>query len=151
MLLRIIPPSVHFVQDSLIAAFLLLGPVFIPLGSMAMALSYAGGLSLLLYNGLTDRPGSLWPLFPEHVHMVLDYGGVGALLVLPWIIFAQGDRAYFFGVGIATLVLALLVDFTPDPRSARPFAPRLLRWLGVQMLAFGAVGGVLWTIRAISG
>lgn len=150
-MLRLIRPGTHFVQDCFVAALLLVAPFFLPLGTLAWWLSVLGGASLLIYNALTDRPGSLWPAFPEKVHMVFDYAGVAALLVLPWILFEGPDRMYFFSIGVVTFVLAALVDFTPDPRPARPVAPRLLRYAFTQGSALVLVFAVFWARRTLLG
>ena len=152
---RVIPPAVHFVQDTFIAAFLILAPLFLALGSTATLLSTAGGVFLVVYNGITDRPGALYPLISESIHRVLDYAGIVLLLILPWIlsvsdvlsgIFTETDRWYFFSVGIVAFALAVFVDFTPDCRGGGLKA-RLPRWLATNVLGFSICSVALLLLR----
>src|SRR5689334_12761230 len=107
---RLIVPATHFVEDSAIASLLFLAPLFLPLGPLATHLSWAGGVYLALYNNLTDRPGSLWPVLGEQHHRVLDAIGVLSLLVVPWFL-AGVDRKFFLALGVSALLANLVTDF----------------------------------------
>jgi hypothetical protein len=144
---RLIKPSLHFVEDSLIAAGLFFAPIFLPLSPLGSALSWAGAAYVGIYNNLTDRPGSLWPLLTEWHHRILDTAGLVANLVVPW--FLSGiDRTFFLTQGVLALLLNLITDFTPDPRPAKPFAPRFVRWL---VTTAGASIGIAFLFRAATG
>lgn len=145
MIARIIRPAFHFHQDNALAAFLVLGPQFFALSSVASYLSIAGGVYLFAYNALTDRPGSLAPVFSENrVHRILDYGGIITLLVLPWILFTTRlDQMYFFMQGILTLLLVLFVDFTPQPAPRPPFWKNAVRYALFVAAPFLVVYGLL--------
>ena len=146
----LVSPAGHFIEDSLIASMLVLAPLILPLSPVLSVLAIVGGIFLAVYNGLTDRPGSLWPLLDERTHRVLDLAGIAILVVAPWF-FAPGiNRDFVLILAMISLVLALITDTTPDPRAARPFIPRLTRWLVTTTLSLGATAaGLLVVSRAL--
>ncbi len=152
VIVRLIRPSFHFHQDNVLASFLVLGPQFFPLSTLASYLSIAGGVYLFVYNGLTDRPGSLAPVLSESpIHRFLDYSGIVALLVLPWILFStRMDQMYFFIQGVLTLMLASIVDFTPQPYERPPLGRNALRYAAFLAAAIVVVYGILRVYAAVT-
>jgi hypothetical protein len=120
---------VHGVLDyAAVAAFLNAPMVFGFHGTPAAIVYWLAGLHLLM-TGFTDFPYGLFKMIPFRVHGVIDLLEGIFLLVSPWVFGFAGDNAprnFFIAMGVISLVVAALTDFSqrevvppPEPGDRR--------------------------------
>lgn len=113
--MRLIKPRVHLYQDTIISSFLIMAPLFFPLGPLARILSVAGGVFIFGYVHITEFPGAIFPRMKRKTHLILDIAGVLIALILPWFLFSTSfETYYFFSVGLIATPLLIFSDFQLD-------------------------------------
>ncbi len=110
--MNLIKPRIHLFQDTVISSYLILAPLFFPLGMLAQFLSVFGGIFIFGYVHVTKFPGAILPRMSRKTHLILDLVGILVALLLPWILFSEKfERYYFFSVGLIATPLLIFSDF----------------------------------------
>ncbi len=115
MKLRFIDSSSHGIIDYLAAIALISGPFLLGLGSsspMAIWLSVATGIAVILVSILTNYKFSLFKTIPFSLHLLIDLLAATAFVAIPFLFALTGlDAAYYF---VNSAVVYLVVAFTQE-------------------------------------
>ena len=110
--MRFLPASIHGVIDYLAAIALIVAPFFlIPAsdGPIAMYLSVAAGVALILYSLITDYSVSIRNALPFSVHLIIDFLAGAAFVAAPFIFGFEGITELYHLVMGVTVILVVLV------------------------------------------
>ena len=110
--MKFLTPAIHGALDYLAAGGLIALPFLLGLGEdgpVALYLSVAGGIGLIVYSLLTDYAYSAAKVIPFKLHLILDSLAGGAFVVAPFLLGFDGlTRIYYIVMGIGVwLVVAL--------------------------------------------
>ena len=109
-----ISPTLHGVIDYLTVPLLLAaGPLLHFDGRPAEITSTLAGV-VLVYSLFTDYPPSLVKMITLPQHRVIDIVLAVAVIVSPFVLgFAGSARAFFIAMGVVSLIVVSLTDFSP--------------------------------------
>ncbi len=112
--IRFLTPTIHGALDYAAAAGLIVLPFLLEFDGLALWLSVAGGVGLILYSLLTAYTFSVASVISFKVHLVLDLAAsvvfIAAPFVFGWTGFAMG---YYFVMAAGVIVVVVLTD--PNP------------------------------------
>ena len=125
MKIRFINPKIHGLLDYAAAAGLLTLPFLLDLGSqgpIALWLSVAGGVGLILYSLITDYTFGAAGLVPFKTHLALDLAAAAAFFAAPFAFGFNGLVAgYYFVMALGVVLVVVLSDHTmPDAETVPP-------------------------------
>lgn len=110
MKIRFLTPALHGLLDYAAAGALIVLPFVLKLGSegpLALWLSVAGGIGLILYSLLTDYAFGAVKALPYNAHLVLDLTAGALFLAAPWL-FGLGPIASVYYPIMALGVIAVV-------------------------------------------
>lgn len=112
MKLQFLTPEFHGALDYLAAAALIALPFLLGLGSdslLALWLSVAGGIGLILYSLLTDYALGVAKLVPYNLHLALDLTAAAAFIAAPFVFeFGTAASIYYPVMAVGVLVVVAL-------------------------------------------
>lgn len=107
---RFITPNQHGVLDFIVAAVLIVAPFLLGLGgssSLAVWLSVATGVAVIMLSLLTDYRYGLLRIIPFKGHLLADALVGLAFVIIPFLAGFEGRDAIFYwviGVGVLAVV-----------------------------------------------
>ena len=107
---RFVSPKVHGVLDYVAAGGLIVYPFLLDLGAispMALWLSVAAGVGLILYSLLTDYEFSASNTLPFKLHLAFDVAAGAAFIAAIFVFGFEGMAAIYYsvmGLGVFALV-----------------------------------------------
>ncbi|MDJ0929119.1 MAG: hypothetical protein QNJ73_15890 [Gammaproteobacteria bacterium] len=118
MNIRFVTPTLHGLLDYAAAIALIVLPLLLNLGAtsaLALWLSIAGGVGLIVYSLLTSYRFSIMGLLSFRTHLVLDLAAAAVFLLAPLVFGWSGIvAAYYFTMGAG--VLLVVGVSTPEPQ-----------------------------------
>lgn len=108
--IRFITPNQHGILDFSVAAVLIVAPFLLGLGgssSLAVWLSVATGIAVIVLSLLTDYRYGLLRLIPFKGHLLVDALVGLAFVMIPFVVGFEGRDAIFYwviGVGVLAVV-----------------------------------------------
>lgn len=110
--MKILNPKIHGILDYVAAGGLIVFPFLLDLGAagpVALYLSVAGGIGLIVYSLLTDYTYAFANLIPFRTHLVLDCLAGAVFVIAPFVLgFAGTAKMYYIVMGVGVgLVVAL--------------------------------------------
>jgi hypothetical protein len=126
-----IPAIAHGAVEYVAGVLLIVAPLLVDFDSrVAVALSLAYGMAVLVLTAVSQLPSGLIPQVPVSAHMVLDFVLAGLLIVSPFVFgFADlaAPTALFIVLGIAHLLITIGTRFedasTETPTTPGPARP----------------------------
>jgi hypothetical protein len=117
-----IPLYLHGLIEYLAAAVLVVAPFALGFDSdAAVAVSIVAGVLVIFVAATTSGPTSLVNQVPLAVHVLLDYVLAGLLIAAPFL-FGYSDEtaptAFFIGLGVAHLLVAVGTRYLPEERAS---------------------------------
>ena len=116
MQIRFVDPKIHGVLDYVAAAGLIVFPFLLDLGTssaMALWLSVAAGVGLIVYSLFTDYAFSVSNALPFKLHLLFDLGAGAAFIAAIFVFGFEGLAAAYYAV-MATGVFVLVAVTNPD-------------------------------------
>ena len=116
--IRFLTPTLHGLLDYAAAASLIVFPFILGFGGLALWLSVAGGIGLIVYSLLTAYP-TAYPLaavavLPFKTHLVLDLTAAAVFIAAPFVFGWTGlVMGYYLVMGGAPVVLVALTNPVP--------------------------------------
>lgn len=109
--IRFLTPTVHGLLDYAAAAGLIILPFVLGFDGLAVWLSVAGGVGLIVYSLLTNYAYSIAPVLSFKTHLLLDLAAgavfVAAPLVLGWTGLVMG---YYFVMATGVFIQVALTN-----------------------------------------
>ncbi len=126
MKIRILTPTLHGLLDYAAAAGLIVLPFLLDLGAtsaLALWLSVAGGVGLIVYSLATDYTFGVLRVLSFRSHLALDLGAAGAFVTAPFVFGWTGlTMAYYLVMAAGVVVVVALSrneTAATDDRTAR--------------------------------
>ncbi len=118
MNIRFLSPRLHGLLDYAAAAGLILLPFALNLDStspLALWLSVAGGVGLIVYSLLTDYSFGLVRVLPFQVHIALDLAAAGAFMAAPSLFGWHGLTAGYYYIMATGVIVVVGLTGAADP------------------------------------
>jgi len=116
--MKILNPQVHGWLDYAAALALIVAPFVLGLTALALWMSVAAGVGLVLYSLLTDYSASLAKLIPFRLHLLLDGLAALAFIVAPFAFGWSGVvMTYYLVMGVGVLMVVALSANEEQPEA----------------------------------
>ena len=115
MSIRFITPNQHGVLDFIVATALIVAPFGLGLSPLAVWISAATGLAVIVLSLLTDYRYGLYRVIPFWGHLLVD-GIVGvSFAIIPIVLGFTGLDAAYFWVNAAGVLAVVSLGLTHEP------------------------------------
>lgn len=123
MKFRFLTPTLHGILDYAAAVGLIVLPFLLDLGAtsaLALWLSVAGGIGLILYSLATDYAFGLLRVLSFRSHIALDLAAAAAFVTAPFVFGWAGlTMAYYLVMAAGVVVVVLLTGKESDAVESR--------------------------------
>lgn len=122
MKLQFLTPTLHGLLDYAAAAGLIVLPFILNLGAdqpIALWLSVAGGVGLIVYSLLTDYPFSVVRLFSYKVHLMFDLAAAVVFIIAPFVLGFELLTTIYYLVMAAGVIAVVGLSERPSYEKSR--------------------------------
>lgn len=113
--MKILNPRLHGILDYVAASALIVAPFILGLSGLALWLSAAAGVALILYSLVTDYGPGIARIIPFRVHLVIDTVAGVTFVVAPFVVGWSGlVAAYYVVMGAGVLLVVAVTSANPE-------------------------------------
>ena len=113
--IRFLTPKMHGALDYAAALALIILPFLLGFSGLALLLSVAGGVGLIVYSAFTDYAFSCAPLISFRAHLALDLTAAAAFIAAPFLFGWSGlVLGYYLVMAAGVIVVVALTQPQAD-------------------------------------